>query len=100
MSYGLQGGEATKMEEGEFFAIETFGSTGKGVVREVSVLHRGGAAPGVLCSLKLWHSVYVTCTGTPFYCMQESWLCPGPHVFTLFVCLPVGPGVQPLHEEL
>jgi methionyl aminopeptidase len=30
-----QGGEATRMEEGEFFAIETFGSTGKGVVREV-----------------------------------------------------------------
>lgn len=23
-----QGGEATKMEEGEFFAIETFGTTG------------------------------------------------------------------------
>lgn len=31
-----QGGEATRMEEGEFFAIETFGSTGKGYVREVS----------------------------------------------------------------
>ena len=25
----VKGGEATKMEEGEFFAIETFGSTGK-----------------------------------------------------------------------
>mgnify|MGYP001072078070 FL=1 len=30
----VKGGEATKMEEGEFFAIETFGSTGKGFVRE------------------------------------------------------------------
>lgn len=30
----VKGGEATKMEEGEFFAIETFGSTGKGLVRE------------------------------------------------------------------
>eukprot|EP01102_Stenamoeba_stenopodia_P014230 TRINITY_DN469_c0_g2_i2.p2 TRINITY_DN469_c0_g2~~TRINITY_DN469_c0_g2_i2.p2 ORF type:complete len:235 (+),score=64.27 TRINITY_DN469_c0_g2_i2:310-1014(+) len=29
-----KGGEATKMEEGEFYAIETFGSTGKGFVRE------------------------------------------------------------------
>ena len=29
-----QGGEATKMEEGELYAIETFGSTGKGYVRE------------------------------------------------------------------
>ena len=28
----VKGGEATKMEEGEFFAIETFGSTGKGSV--------------------------------------------------------------------
>ncbi|GBF94970.1 methionine aminopeptidase 2B [Raphidocelis subcapitata] len=30
----VRGGEATKMEEGEFFAIETFGSTGKGYVHE------------------------------------------------------------------
>lgn len=30
----VRGGEATKMEEGEFFAIETFGSTGRGYVRE------------------------------------------------------------------
>lgn len=30
----VKGGEATKMEEGEFFAIETFGSTGKGYVHE------------------------------------------------------------------
>jgi methionyl aminopeptidase len=30
----VKGGEATKMEEGEVFAIETFGSTGKGYVRE------------------------------------------------------------------
>jgi methionyl aminopeptidase len=30
----VKGGEATKMEEGEFFAIETFGSTGKGYIHE------------------------------------------------------------------
>jgi len=30
----VKGGESTKMEEGEFFAIETFGSTGKGFVFE------------------------------------------------------------------
>lgn len=30
----VRGGEQTKMEEGELFAIETFGSTGKGVVTE------------------------------------------------------------------
>lgn len=32
----VKGGEATKMEEGEFFAIETFGSTGKGCVASAS----------------------------------------------------------------
>eukprot|EP01118_Nematostelium_gracile_P005451 TRINITY_DN1728_c0_g1_i11.p1 TRINITY_DN1728_c0_g1~~TRINITY_DN1728_c0_g1_i11.p1 ORF type:complete len:460 (-),score=133.34 TRINITY_DN1728_c0_g1_i11:34-1371(-) len=30
----VKGGDATKMEEGEFFAIETFGSTGRGYVSE------------------------------------------------------------------
>jgi methionyl aminopeptidase len=30
----VKGGEETKMEEGEFYAIETFGSTGRGFVRE------------------------------------------------------------------
>uniref|UniRef100_A0ACD6ADA0 Uncharacterized protein n=2 Tax=Avena sativa TaxID=4498 RepID=A0ACD6ADA0_AVESA len=30
----VKGGEQTKMEEGELYAIETFGSTGKGFVRE------------------------------------------------------------------
>eukprot|EP01116_Phalansterium_solitarium_P012861 TRINITY_DN2952_c1_g1_i1.p1 TRINITY_DN2952_c1_g1~~TRINITY_DN2952_c1_g1_i1.p1 ORF type:complete len:506 (-),score=222.83 TRINITY_DN2952_c1_g1_i1:106-1623(-) len=30
----VKGGDTTKMEEGEFYAIETFGSTGKGYVHE------------------------------------------------------------------
>ncbi|XP_043463264.1 methionine aminopeptidase 2 [Leptopilina heterotoma] len=30
----VKGGEATRMEENEFYAIETFGSTGKGVVHD------------------------------------------------------------------
>jgi len=30
----VKGGEATKMEENEFYAIETFGSTGKGYVHD------------------------------------------------------------------
>ena len=30
----VKGGEATRMEEGELYAIETFGSTGKGVVHD------------------------------------------------------------------
>ena len=37
----VRGGETTRMEEGEFYAIETFGSTGKGCApcaRELSDL--------------------------------------------------------------
>ena len=30
----VKGGDTTRMEEGEFFAIETFGSTGKGYVHD------------------------------------------------------------------
>ena len=30
----VKGGDQTKMEEGETYAIETFGSTGKGYVRD------------------------------------------------------------------
>lgn len=37
----VKGGDATKMEEGEFFAIETFGSTGKGYVHDGC----GGCSP-------------------------------------------------------
>ena len=33
----VKGGESTRMEEGEVFAIETFGSTGRGYVNEVRV---------------------------------------------------------------
>lgn len=33
-THSLVGGEAIKMEEGEFYAIETFGSTGKGQVHD------------------------------------------------------------------
>ena len=32
----VKGGEATKMEEGEFYAIETFGSTGRWLPRSAS----------------------------------------------------------------
>jgi methionyl aminopeptidase len=31
----INNGDTTRMEEGEFYAIETFGSTGKGYVIEV-----------------------------------------------------------------
>ena len=30
----VRGGEETRMEEGEFYAIETFGTTGRGIVVE------------------------------------------------------------------
>ncbi|PUU75704.1 peptidase M24, structural domain-containing protein [Tuber borchii] len=50
----VKGGDQTKMEEGETFAIETFGSTGKGYVRddlEVSHYARRPDAPNI--SLRL-----------------------------------------------
>ncbi|KAL1994351.1 hypothetical protein VTN49DRAFT_3020 [Thermomyces lanuginosus] len=46
----VKGGDQTKMEEGEVFAIETFGSTGKGYVRddmEVSHYAKVADAPNV-----------------------------------------------------
>lgn len=45
----VKGREMTKMEEGEYYAIETFGSTGKGFVNEDGdcshYMKRAGAAP-------------------------------------------------------
>lgn len=44
----VKGGDQTKMEEGETFAIETFGSTGKGFVRDdVCITCHGGAIPSI-----------------------------------------------------
>lgn len=44
----VKGGDQTKMEEGETFAIETFGSTGKGFVRDdVCILSYGGIVPSI-----------------------------------------------------
>jgi methionyl aminopeptidase len=46
----VKGGDQTKMEEGEIFAIETFGSTGKGYVRddmEISHYSKKPDAPNV-----------------------------------------------------
>ena len=41
----VKGGDQTKMEEGETFAIETFGSTGKGYVRDDVSKHNDHASP-------------------------------------------------------
>ncbi|KAJ3282133.1 Methionine aminopeptidase 2B [Borealophlyctis nickersoniae] len=43
----VKGGDQTKMEEGELFAIETFGSTGKGYVNEDMECSHYGKAPDV-----------------------------------------------------
>jgi len=34
----IRGGEATMMEENEFYAIETFGSTGRGQVKKEKII--------------------------------------------------------------
>merc|ERR1711903_339324 len=45
----VKGGDATRMEEGEFYAIETFGSTGRGhVVEDLECSHYMAVA-GVWC---------------------------------------------------
>jgi methionine aminopeptidase len=46
----VKGGEATRMEEGEFFAIETFGSTGARVVHAEDAVGWGGLLSW-LCTL-------------------------------------------------
>lgn len=48
----VKGGDQTKMEEGETFAIETFGSTGKGFVRDdVCILCHAGVIPSIAVPL-------------------------------------------------
>ncbi|KAI9798326.1 MAG: Methionine aminopeptidase 2 [Piccolia ochrophora] len=50
----VKGGDQTKMEEGEIFAIETFGSTGKGYVRDdLETSHYAKRADAPQTSLRL-----------------------------------------------
>lgn len=49
----VKGGDQTKMEEGEIFAIETFGSTGKGYVRD-DVNNALSFQPMVLIDPRRW----------------------------------------------
>lgn len=41
----VKGGDATRMEEGEYFAVETFGSTGRAHVLEVRCTVGAGVVP-------------------------------------------------------
>ncbi|KAI5301752.1 Methionine aminopeptidase 2 [Ascosphaera pollenicola] len=72
----VKGGDQTKMEEGEVFAIETFGSTGKGYVHEdLECSHYGKAsdAPNVdlrLASAKKLLSVINKNFGTLPFCRR------------------------------
>jgi len=49
----VKGGDHTKMEEGETFAIETFGSTGKGYVRDDVSYHTVNPPVVGRCSLAI-----------------------------------------------
>ncbi|EEP80723.1 hypothetical protein UREG_05565 [Uncinocarpus reesii 1704] len=72
----VKGGDQTKMEEGETYAIETFGSTGKGYVRddmEVSHYARVPDAPNVplrLSSAKNLLNVITKNFGTLPFCRR------------------------------
>jgi len=72
----VKGGDQTKMEEGETFAIETFGSTGKGFVRddlETSHYAKRADAPNVSLRLSSAKSLLNTITknfGTLPFCRR------------------------------
>lgn len=72
----VKGGDQTKMEEGETFAIETFGSTGKGFVRddmETSHYAKRGDAQNVSLRLSSAKSLLNTITknfGTLPFCRR------------------------------
>ncbi|KAI9843879.1 MAG: Methionine aminopeptidase 2 [Sclerophora amabilis] len=72
----VKGGDQTKMEEGETFAIETFGSTGKGYVRddlETSHYSKRADAPNVSLRLSSAKSLLNTITknfGTLPFCRR------------------------------
>ncbi|WEW55494.1 Methionine aminopeptidase 2 [Emydomyces testavorans] len=72
----VKGGDQTKMEEGETYAIETFGSTGKGFVRDdIEVSHYGKVpdAPNVplrLSSAKNLFNVITKNFGTLPFCRR------------------------------
>ncbi|KAL1960261.1 hypothetical protein VTO42DRAFT_8804 [Malbranchea cinnamomea] len=72
----VKGGDQTKMEEGEIYAIETFGSTGRGYVRddmEVSHYAKVPDAPNVALRLSSAKSVLNTITknfGTLPFCRR------------------------------
>ncbi|KAI9801358.1 MAG: hypothetical protein M1825_003337 [Sarcosagium campestre] len=72
----VKGGDQTKMEEGEIFAIETFGSTGKGYVRddmETSHYAKRADAPNVSLRLNSAKSLLNTITknfGTIPFCRR------------------------------
>ncbi|MCJ1369498.1 Methionine aminopeptidase 2 [Loxospora ochrophaea] len=72
----VKGGDQTKMEEGETFAIETFGSTGKGYVRddmETSHYARRADAPNVSLRVSSARSLLNTITknfGTLPFCRR------------------------------
>ncbi len=56
----VKGGDQTKMEEGEVFAIETFGSTGKGYVRE--------DVSGICCNAAAYSGAYNDLDGNLSLC--------------------------------
>ena len=70
----VKGGDQTKMEEGEVFAIETFGSTGKGYVRDdVSDFRDVSGSPHSLtCFLQMETSHYAKKEDAPKVSLRVS----------------------------
>ncbi|KAI9813890.1 MAG: Methionine aminopeptidase 2 [Phylliscum demangeonii] len=98
----VKGGDQTKMEEGETFAIETFGSTGRGFVREdmeTSHYAKRTEAPNVSLRLSSAKSLLNTINknfGTLPFCRryldrlgQAKYLLGVDHMLTVSVSVPV-----------
>lgn len=115
----VKGGEHTKMEEGEFFAIETFGSTGahmpKGTLNSLALLQSVSVTVKFLPSLLLLQRLRVCQRLSRNSGQQECIDSLGVllHVCTIELVVSLSifsrhrqrlcagrSGVQPLHEEL
>jgi methionyl aminopeptidase len=68
----VKGGDQTKMEEGEVFAIETFGSTGKGYVRDDVCYLTSGLRTSSLIRLQLETSHYAKRVDAPHVPLRVS----------------------------
>lgn len=95
----VKGGEATKMEEGEFYAIETFGSTGEGyvhlsseyffrflfyfliIVASRNLRRRFGHTQAAMCEFPFRGAMKLAKSNKEFFFHDFAWFCPHIAIF-------------------